>query len=174
MLEDYGADAERDDEFAEGLMLRHGIPRDVVTALRAVSRSFRAWGGTPEVDARRWPTAASSSSPTARWRSSTARATRPADTIFHDAERGERARRRPPDRPHLLQPADLPAARRQSGEPGGGRPRALIIYMRSLRETREMDRRLILPGHGEPVTDHVALIDERFACTSGARARSPG
>ena len=27
-------------------MLRHGIPRDVVTALRSVSRSFRAWGGS--------------------------------------------------------------------------------------------------------------------------------
>ena len=26
-------------------MLRHGITRDVVTALRAVSRSFRGWGG---------------------------------------------------------------------------------------------------------------------------------
>ena len=26
-------------------MLRHGIPRDVVTALRSVSRAFRAWGG---------------------------------------------------------------------------------------------------------------------------------
>ena len=27
----------------------------------------------------------------------------------------------------------------KSGEPGGGRPRALITYMRSLRETREME-----------------------------------
>ena len=36
--------------------------------------------------------------------------------------------------------------------------------MRSLRETREMDRRRsIHPGHGDPVTDHVTLIDERFA-----------
>ena len=27
-----------------------------------------------------------------------------------------------------------------------------------------MDRSsVVLPGHGEPVTDHVALIDERFA-----------
>ena len=38
VLEEFGADAERDDELAEALMLRHGIPRDVVTALRAVSR----------------------------------------------------------------------------------------------------------------------------------------
>ncbi len=38
VIEDYGAEAERDDELAEALMLRHGITRDVVTALRAVSR----------------------------------------------------------------------------------------------------------------------------------------
>ena len=30
-------------------MLRHGIPRDVVTALRSVSRSFRGWGGSAKV-----------------------------------------------------------------------------------------------------------------------------
>ena len=56
MIEDFGADAERDDELAERLMLRHGIPRDVVTALRAVSRSYRGWGGSAPVD-RRLPTA---------------------------------------------------------------------------------------------------------------------
>src|SRR3954449_788476 len=32
-----------------------------------------------------------------------------------------------------------------------------------MRETREMDLRVVLPGHGDPVTDHVKLIDERFA-----------
>ena len=46
-------------------MLRHGIPRDVVTALRAVSRSFRGWGGSAPVTAGS-PTARRSSSPTAR------------------------------------------------------------------------------------------------------------
>jgi glyoxylase-like metal-dependent hydrolase (beta-lactamase superfamily II) len=37
-----------------------------------------------------------------------------------------------------------------------------MTYMASLRETREMPARLVLPGHGEPIDDHVALIDERF------------
>ena len=50
VLEEFGAYAERDDELAESLMLRHGIPRDVVTALRAVSRAFRGWGGSAPVD----------------------------------------------------------------------------------------------------------------------------
>ena len=38
-----------------------------------------------------------------------------------------------------------------------------MMYMDSLRETRELPAEVVLPGHGEPVTDHVALIDERFA-----------
>jgi glyoxylase-like metal-dependent hydrolase (beta-lactamase superfamily II) len=49
LIENFADHAERDDELAEALMLRHGIPRDVVTALRSVSRSFRAWGGSTRV-----------------------------------------------------------------------------------------------------------------------------
>jgi glyoxylase-like metal-dependent hydrolase (beta-lactamase superfamily II) len=47
---------------------------------------------------------------------------------------------------------------------GSGRPpQALVMYLDSLRRTREMDVELVLPGHGEPITDHRRLIDERFA-----------
>ncbi|HWX74224.1 MAG TPA: MBL fold metallo-hydrolase, partial [Solirubrobacteraceae bacterium] len=49
VLARFGQAAESDDSFAEGLMLRHGIPAEVVTALRAVSASFRAWGSAVEV-----------------------------------------------------------------------------------------------------------------------------
>ena len=31
------------------MMLRHGIPEDVVAALQSVSRAFRAWGSRVEV-----------------------------------------------------------------------------------------------------------------------------
>jgi glyoxylase-like metal-dependent hydrolase (beta-lactamase superfamily II) len=48
------------------------------------------------------------------------------------------------------------------GEYTGPRPQALITYMASLEETRAMDLELVLPGHGRPITDHGALIDERF------------
>ena len=48
-VESYAEDAERDDEFAGDLMLRHGIPEDLVIALRSVSRSFRAWGSPAQV-----------------------------------------------------------------------------------------------------------------------------
>ena len=42
------------------------------------------------------------------------------------------------------------------------RPRALVSYLESLRRTREMEIELVLPGHGDPIEDHRALIDERF------------
>jgi glyoxylase-like metal-dependent hydrolase (beta-lactamase superfamily II) len=38
-----------------------------------------------------------------------------------------------------------------------------VQYLASLEKTREMDVELVLPGHGEPITDHRSLIDERFA-----------
>ena len=31
-----------------------------------------------------------------------------------------------------------------------------------MRATRELPAELVLPGHGDPVLDHVGLIDERF------------
>ena len=48
-VENFGDDAARDDEEAAALMLRHGISEDVVTALRQVTGSFRAWGSKTEV-----------------------------------------------------------------------------------------------------------------------------
>ena len=48
-LAGFREETELDDLFAERIMLRHGIPADIVTALRAVSASFRAWGSAVEV-----------------------------------------------------------------------------------------------------------------------------
>src|SRR3954467_10296075 len=49
VVEASAAHAERDDELAEAIMLRHGIAPEVVIALRAVSRAFRGWGGSAPV-----------------------------------------------------------------------------------------------------------------------------
>jgi glyoxylase-like metal-dependent hydrolase (beta-lactamase superfamily II) len=162
VIEDFASEAERDDELAEALMLRHGIPRDVVTALRSVTRSFRAWGSSTEVTTR----LADGSSLECADRTLQVLhrpGHSPSDTIFHDAERrevigGDHLLARISSNPLISRPLGG-----KSGEPGGGRPRALITYMRSLRETREMELDVVYPGHGEPVTDHKALIDERFA-----------
>jgi glyoxylase-like metal-dependent hydrolase (beta-lactamase superfamily II) len=160
VLEEFGAHAERDDELAVALMLRHGIPRDVVSALRTVSRSFRGWGGSAQVDRRL------ADGETLEFAGRSLQALHrpghsPSDTLFWDAERGLLI-----GGDHLIAHiSSNPLVSRplggRSGEPGDGRPRALMTYLRSLADTRAMPIDVVLPGHGEPVTDHVALIDER-------------
>jgi glyoxylase-like metal-dependent hydrolase (beta-lactamase superfamily II) len=162
LIENFGAEAERDDELAEALMLRHGITRDVVTALRAVSRSFRGWGGATAVtrrlaDGEVLEFAGRSLEAIHRPGHS------PSDTIFLDRADGTLL-----GGDHLIRHiSSNPLISRQlggkSGEPGDGRPRALPTYLASLRETREMELELVRPGHGEEFGDHAALIDERFA-----------
>jgi glyoxylase-like metal-dependent hydrolase (beta-lactamase superfamily II) len=149
-IEEFGAHAERDDELAEALMLRHGIPRDVVTALRSVSRSFRGWGGSapvsrPLADGEELAFAGRKLQVQHRPGHS------PSDTLFWDAERsvligGDHLIKHISSNPLVSRPLGG-----RSGEPGG-RPRALMMYMDSLRETRELPAEVVLAGHGEPVT----------------------
>jgi glyoxylase-like metal-dependent hydrolase (beta-lactamase superfamily II) len=173
VIEEFGAYAERDDELAESLMLRHGIPRDVVIALRSMSRAFRAWGGSAPVDRRL------ADGDSLEFAGRTLQALHrpghsPSDTVFWDAERRELI-----GGDHLIghissNPLIARPLGGKSGEPGAGRPRALMTYMRSLRETRAMPVATVLPGHGEPVTDHVKLIDERFALHERRAAKING
>jgi glyoxylase-like metal-dependent hydrolase (beta-lactamase superfamily II) len=173
VIEEFGAYAERDDELAEALMLRHGIPRDVVIALRTMSRSFRAWGGSAPVDRRL------ADGEELEFAGRTLQALHrpghsPSDTLFWDAERrvaigGDHLIGHISSNPLISRPLGG-----KSGEPGDGRPRALMTYIRSLRETREMPIEVVLPGHGDPVTDHARLIDDRFALHERRAAKIAG
>jgi glyoxylase-like metal-dependent hydrolase (beta-lactamase superfamily II) len=170
VVEEFSAHAERDDALAEALMLRHGIPRDVVAALRVLSRAFRGWGGSAAVDRRL------ADRDELEFAGRTLRVLHrpghsPSDTLFWDERRGVVI-----GGDHLLAHiSSNPLISRplggRSGAPGDGRPRALLTYMRSLRETREMPIELVLGGHGEPVTEHAALIDERFELHERRAAR---
>ena len=169
VIEDFAEHAERDDEFAEALMLRHGIPPDVVTALRAVSRMARGWGGSTAVSTRlkageRLEFAGRAFDVLHRPGHS------PSDTVFFDAAdgtlvAGDHLIKHISSNPLISKPLD--------GAADGERPRALLTYLASMRETREMDdrpraarprRRVLRPRRA----DRRALR----ACTSGARARS--
>jgi glyoxylase-like metal-dependent hydrolase (beta-lactamase superfamily II) len=155
-VENFNDDAELDDRFAAELMLRHGIPEDVVSALRSVSRSFRAWGAQADV------TRPLHDGEALRLRDRTFEVQHrpghsPSDTLFWDSDRA------------ILIAADHLIAHISSNplisRPLDGsdeRPRALMTYIESLRRTRELPAEIVLPGHGEPITDHRALIDERL------------
>jgi glyoxylase-like metal-dependent hydrolase (beta-lactamase superfamily II) len=43
------------------------------------------------------------------------------------------------------------------------RPQALVAYIESMRKTREMPAEIVLSGHGDPIANHVTLIDDRIA-----------
>jgi glyoxylase-like metal-dependent hydrolase (beta-lactamase superfamily II) len=154
-------DSARDDDFASAVMIRNGIPEEIVNALRTVSSAFRAWGAKAKI--------------TRPLRDGETLALRdrrlevlhrpghsPSDTIFWDAERkiliaADHLIKHISSNPLIARPLD------QEHPDPAHRPQALVTYIESLRKTRELPAEIVLSGHGEPITDHVALIDERFA-----------
>jgi glyoxylase-like metal-dependent hydrolase (beta-lactamase superfamily II) len=160
-VEDFSAAAARDDEFATGVMLRNGISEDVVQALRQVSSAFRAWGGKANVTR---PLSDGDLLELAgrRLRVLHRPGHSPSDTIFWDEDR-----RILIAADHLIKHiSSNPLISRPLGDGEFSpreRPQALVTYLESLRKTRELPAEIVLSGHGEPITDHVALIDERFA-----------
>ena len=155
----YGKNMAADDEFADAIMARHGIPEEVRYALRAVAATFRGWGAAATV------TRPLSDGATVELRDRTLRVLHrpghsPTDTLFHDEERGlllggDHLIKHISSNPLITRPLD--------GAGGTGeRPQALVAYLASLKRTREMELELVLPGHGDPIEDHRKLIDERF------------
>jgi glyoxylase-like metal-dependent hydrolase (beta-lactamase superfamily II) len=159
-LADYRRQTDLDDQYAERMMLRHGIPPEVVTALRAVSAGFRAWGSAVEVTR---PLADGSE---LALRDRTLKVLHrpghsPSDTVFHDEARSIML-----SADHLIAHiSSNPLLARPLGageDYDGPRPKALLTYLASLERTKAMKLDLVLAGHGVPITDHVPLIEERF------------
>jgi glyoxylase-like metal-dependent hydrolase (beta-lactamase superfamily II) len=161
-LASYGQEAELDDLFAERLMLRHGIPPEVVTVLRAVSAGFRAWGSAVQVTR---PLADGSA---LELGDRTLRVLHrpghsPSDTVLVDESRSimlaaDHLIAHISSNPLLARPLGASSETAYDGP----RPQALLTYIDSLEQTRAMELSLVLPGHGRPITDHARLIDERF------------
>ena len=156
IVENFSIEAQADDEFARDTMLRHGVPEDVVAALQSVSRAFRAWGARVDV------TRPLRDGEALVLRDRTLRVHHrpghsPTDTVFHDQERrmliaADHLLAHVSSNPLMTRPRD-----------GSARPKSLVQYLDSLAATREMDVDLVLPGHGDPITDHRELIDQRLA-----------
>ena len=156
-LANFADDAEAEDQFAVELMLRNGIPQEVAFALQSVSRSFRGWGSRAEV------TRPLADGEELGFRNRTLRTLHrpghsPSDTVFWDEERriliaADHLIAHISSNPLITRPLDGSSQRTQ----------ALVTYIESMRKTREMPAEIVLSGHGEPITDHVTLIDDRLA-----------
>jgi glyoxylase-like metal-dependent hydrolase (beta-lactamase superfamily II) len=167
-LANFEEDSESEDEFAVALMLRNGIPEDVAIALRSVSSSYRGWGSKVDV------TRPLVDGEGVELRDRTLEVMhRPGhsamDTLFWDAERkilfaGDHLLSNVSSNPLISRPLD--------GSPG--RTRSLIAYLDSLRRTRELPAEIVFGGHGDPITDHVALIDSRLAATERRKEKILG
>jgi len=155
-LANFGEDAGREDEFAAVLMRRKGIPENVVYALQSVSRSFRGWGAKAKV------TRPLRDGEEVALRDRTLQVLHrpghsPSDTVFWDSQRrillaADHLISHISSNPLISRPLDGSSERTQ----------ALVAYIESLQKTREMPAEIVLSGHGEPITDHVALIDGRL------------
>jgi len=152
----FDEDAEAEDQFAVEVMLRNGIPEDVTVALRSVSRSFRGWGSHVTV------TRPLHDGGTLELRDRGLEVLHrpghsPSDTVFWDEERqlliaADHLLPKISSNPLITRPLDG----------GDERTQALVTYIESLRKTREMPAEIVLPGHGEPITEHAELIDSRM------------
>ncbi len=157
-LANFTKSAAADDEFARGVMRRHGVPEDLATVLGQLAAAFRAFGSNGRV------TRELNDGDELVLRDRSLRVHHrpghsPSDTILWDADRelllaGDHLLGRISSNPVVSRPLSGPA-----DQP---RPRALLQYIDSMRATREMPARLVLPGHGDPILDHVELIDDRL------------
>ncbi len=157
-LSDFSASATADDEFSQAIMRRHGVPDDLATVLGSVGAAFRAFGSSGRV------TRGLHDGDVLTLRDRSFRILHrpghsPSDTVFWDEERrilvaGDHLLAHISSNPLISRPL--------GGDGDGGRPKALIDYIDSMRATRELPAELVLSGHGNPIADHVGLIDERL------------
>ncbi len=158
-LANFDEDVKLEDDYAVQVMLRNGIPEEVAFALRSVSESFRNWGSHVNVT-RKLEDGETIELAERRLQAFHRPGHSPSDTIFWDEERqilfaGDHLLSSVSSNPLIARPLDGSQRRIQT----------LVTYMESLRITQQMPAEIVFGGHGEPITDHAALIDTRFAAT---------
>lgn len=145
------------DDYALALMLRHGVEPHVAKALRAVANVTRGFGAPASPDRG----LEVGGTLTLRDRGLTV-LHRPghsrSDTVLYDHSRGIAFLG-----DHLLARFSPNALvdHAMDNDPTR-RAEPLLAYRHSLIETRRLDLEIGLTGHGPPIVDHRALIDERL------------
>jgi glyoxylase-like metal-dependent hydrolase (beta-lactamase superfamily II) len=157
-LADFPKQTAEDDSFVQRLMRRHGVGEDVITVLAVLGAGMRAYGSCGAVtqplhDGEMLVMGGRAFSVHHRPGHSAS------DLIFLDADAAVTV-----GGDHLLSHISSNAlvSRPLGASPDAPRPKPLLDYSRSMRATRAMATGLVLPGHGEPISDHVELIDGRL------------
>ena len=167
-LGDFDSHAIAENEMAVELMIRNGVSEEIATRLRSIADTYRDLGDDVPVDT---PLSEGSM---VRFGSIDLEVHHrpghsPSDTIFVDPLEGlcfggDHLLSHISSNPLIARPLD--------GSPG--RTRSLIDYADSLRATRAMDISTMLSGHGEPITDHRALIDSYLKAQERRRRKVLG
>lgn len=160
-LADFRANMSADDEFSQALMRRHGIPEDMVTVLGSVGAAFRAFGSAGRVT-RELKDGDTLSLSNRTFRVLHRPGHSPTDTVFLDEQRrmligGDHLLAHISSNPLVTRPLD-----QSPQEAMAHRPQALVTYIESMLASRELPVDLVLTGHGDPITDHISVIDDRL------------
>jgi len=170
-LGDAGRRSTQEMRFIEERLIRHGLPQEVALGARAAGAMVRGYGEPVTVthplaegavlrfDEREWQVHHRPGHSTS-------------DTVFHDRDArllvgGDHLLSHVSSNALISEPLD---AAEEEADPTL-RLTPLRDYRASLALTREMDVDLVIGGHGSPVTDHRALIDQRSAATEKRLAR---
>lgn len=164
-LANFGLNADAEDDMAVSLMLRHGISDEIANTLKGVSSAYRGLGDRVEVT---MPLTAGGTIEIGNMEMEIHHRPghSPSDTVFFDpatglAFGGDHLLSHISSNPLIARPLD--------GD--GDRTKSLIDYTESLLQTREMEIDVMFSGHGDPVTDHRALIDSRLAAQDRRREK---
>lgn len=159
-LAEYATSMSGDDAFGGQVMRQNGVPEELAAELKALTAGFHALGAPVDVTQTVehgdvLPFAGRA------WRVHHRPGHSPSDTIFHDEESGlliagDHLLSAISSNPLISRPLDGAAD-------AAHRPPALLIYLDSLTRTAAMDVSVVHGGHGDPVDDHRALIEKRFA-----------
>lgn len=158
LLEDYELHQGHDDDDALLVMQRHGVEPHVSEALRAVAELLRGYAASSRVD-RRLHVGEKLEFANRTLEVLHRPGHSPSDTIFLDAARNHAL-----VGDHVLGQVSSNALISRPLEPGwdGSRPKPLLTYRESLRQTAAMGLDYVLGGHRDPVADPTALIEKRL------------
>jgi glyoxylase-like metal-dependent hydrolase (beta-lactamase superfamily II) len=153
--------------YAADLMRQHGVPEALVERSEPPGNLAVGWDPSHTVD-RELEDGELLEGTQRSWRIAARPGHSPFDTVLYDERGGVLL-----SGDHLLKhTASNPLITVTSLNPVDERPRPLLRYRDSLRATRELPADLIvLPGHGELIDDHRALIDRRLDDMAGRSER---